>query len=371
MPLSRLSLLMGPSVPPAVVPQQSIPYRPQPRPSGPGAIASVRSCSYLSFPARVSPNFNPSYPPTPLQSEDPTTHPAFSLLPRLSRIVFFLLAWFHLGAARLSGTFPTDDTLRRRGGATVLVLGLILGPLLMIPSGTGGSAPGPAEPPVQSSSSRAAPAWVDSVRSTLPLARLRSLKRSVLHYPARPPVPDSLLEVSSGFGPRWHPVTGRSDHHTGVDLAVPQGTPVRPPGKGVVTAVGVDSLNGRYLRIDHDPLGYVSTLAHLRRLAVRPGDTVRVGQTVATAGQTGRATGPHLHFEVRRSGQPVDPSDLYREYRALRDRFDRNAQRMDRRLRRAVRRARSAPDTAEVPAEVHLARLRGRLREQMTLPPAR
>lgn len=94
--------------------------------------------------------------------------------------------------------------------------------------------------------------------------------------------------------------------HTGLDLAAPPGIPVLAAGAGVAQVVDSPTGYGLHVVIDHG--GGVSTLyGHLMEVAVRPGQPVRRGQVIGWVGSTGMSTGPHLHFEVRQKGQPVDP----------------------------------------------------------------
>ena len=116
--------------------------------------------------------------------------------------------------------------------------------------------------------------------------------------------------VSSPFGFRKHPVLGRRRLHKGVDIAVPIGTPVKSIQSGKVTFVGSDGVNGRFMRVDHGH-GLTSTYCHLDRATVRQGQFVNRAQPIAASGNTGRSTGPHLHFQVELGGTPVDP-DLFR-----------------------------------------------------------
>ena len=117
---------------------------------------------------------------------------------------------------------------------------------------------------------------------------------------------DGRQRLSSGFGYREHPVLGRRRLHKGVDVAVPVGTPVRSAQRGEVVFVGADGVNGRYLRIDHGH-GLTTTYCHLDGQQVRRGQAVDRGQVVATSGNSGRSTGPHLHFQLELGGTPVDP----------------------------------------------------------------
>ena len=116
-----------------------------------------------------------------------------------------------------------------------------------------------------------------------------------------------VSRVTSEFGYRSDPFTGQTKGHTGIDIAVPTGTPVRAALPGVVTTAAYNAGGyGYYVMIDHGN-GMVTLYAHNSKLLVRAGDTVETGDIVSLSGSTGRSTGPHLHFEVRVDGQRVNP----------------------------------------------------------------
>ena len=114
--------------------------------------------------------------------------------------------------------------------------------------------------------------------------------------------------LSSRFGWRkHHPILRRPAFHAGIDWAAPSGTPVRAAADGEVVAVRSNYGGyGNYLKIDH-AAGIESAYAHLADFAVEPGERVRRGEIIGRVGRTGRATGPHLHFELHVAGQPIDP----------------------------------------------------------------
>lgn len=112
--------------------------------------------------------------------------------------------------------------------------------------------------------------------------------------------------VSSEFGMRHHPITGVDKMHNGVDVAAPAGTPIRSAASGVVSFAGNRGGYGLLVIVDHGD-GVETRYAHQQQLDVRAGDRVEAGQVLGAVGATGLATGPHLHFEVRRDGNPVDP----------------------------------------------------------------
>jgi len=138
--------------------------------------------------------------------------------------------------------------------------------------------------------------------------------------PASPPRYESGLSAPShwpldgrGVVTRGQVSPGvRDETHTGLDIAVPVGTPIRASGGGVVAEVGQDAEYGRYVMLAH-PNQYETLYGHASRLLVVIGDTVQAGQVIALSGSTGRSTGPHLHFEVRRSGRAVDPRTIVKE----------------------------------------------------------
>ena len=123
--------------------------------------------------------------------------------------------------------------------------------------------------------------------------------------PTTMPVP--MGYYSSNYGYRLDPFTGRQTFHTGVDLIAPPGTPVVAAAGGVVSNVAFVSEYGNIVDVDHDN-GLTSRYAHLSKSLVRVGDVVMKGQNIAQVGSTGRATGPHLHFEVREKGIPLNPN---------------------------------------------------------------
>ncbi len=118
---------------------------------------------------------------------------------------------------------------------------------------------------------------------------------------------EKSYRISSRFNPkRIHPVTGRVAPHNGTDFATPTGTKVLSIGDGVVTRTGNHPFAGRYIDIQHGGQ-YKTRYLHLHKLLARRGESIRRGQTIALSGNSGRSTGPHLHFELHIQGRPVDP----------------------------------------------------------------
>jgi murein DD-endopeptidase MepM/ murein hydrolase activator NlpD len=115
--------------------------------------------------------------------------------------------------------------------------------------------------------------------------------------------------LTSPFGWRYDPISGARRHHAAIDLAAPQGTPVRAAMEGRVSALGFNATYGNFVIISH-PGNYQSMYAHLHNVSVRRGDQVRQGAQIGTVGSTGYSTGPHLHFAIYRSGRAVNPLDF-------------------------------------------------------------
>ena len=112
--------------------------------------------------------------------------------------------------------------------------------------------------------------------------------------------------IASPFGPRVQPIIGASTFHPGVDIAVSQGTPIKAAGDGVVRMAGPNGGYGNFTLIDHGG-GLATGYGHQSRIAVSVGQQVSTGQVIGYVGSTGTSTGPHLHWEVRVNGSPVNP----------------------------------------------------------------
>lgn len=130
--------------------------------------------------------------------------------------------------------------------------------------------------------------------------------RSARKFLMRTPINGARL--TSNFGYRVHPISGFTKLHEGVDFGAPIGTPVYSAGDGVITRAGIAGGYGNVVDIDHGG-GWSTRYGHLSRFAagLSVGDRVRQGQTIAFSGNTGRSTGPHLHFEIRKNGTPLNP----------------------------------------------------------------
>lgn len=112
--------------------------------------------------------------------------------------------------------------------------------------------------------------------------------------------------VSSDFGIRRHPVLKTVKHHGGIDLAAPKDSPIRAIRDGTVVFADPYGSYGNFIVISHGG-SYTSHYGHCASIQVRTGQKIRAGQVIGTVGSTGRVTGPHLHFEIRKDGAPQDP----------------------------------------------------------------
>lgn len=125
-------------------------------------------------------------------------------------------------------------------------------------------------------------------------------------------LPIHVTNIGSGFGWRTDPIAGVQAMHEGIDFIADPGTRVIAAAGGVVLSAEFHPQYGNLIEIDHGN-NFVSRYAHLSRLLVRPGQVVKRGQEIAASGNTGRSTGPHLHFEVRYKGVPQNPARFLRQ----------------------------------------------------------
>lgn len=112
--------------------------------------------------------------------------------------------------------------------------------------------------------------------------------------------------ITDGFGNRRDPFTGLRAYHDGLDLSARRGTPIVAPADGVVVFAGRKGGMGRMIRVSHG-FGFQTVYGHLDTILVEPGQDVRRGEEIGNVGNTGRSTGPHLHYEVRKDGRSVNP----------------------------------------------------------------
>ncbi len=136
------------------------------------------------------------------------------------------------------------------------------------------------------------------------------------HIPSIRPV--DLGWLSSRFGFRRDPFTGRDTFHRGLDFSTPVGTPVRVTGDGVVASVQTQRGFGKVIKVDHGN-GVTTLYAHLDRILVKQGQKVARGDLIAHSGNSGRSSAPHLHYEIRLAGRPVNPLSYILDSYAARD----------------------------------------------------
>jgi len=148
------------------------------------------------------------------------------------------------------------------------------------------------------------------------IEELNALKKDVRQrldylasYPSSWPTKGRL---TSGFGERPSPFTGRLEFHAGIDIANRTGTQIMAAGKGTVTFAGYKKGYGYFVTVDHG-YGFTTNYAHLSQILVEAGQKVEKGEVIAKMGNTGRSTGPHLHFEILKGGEPVDPLQYLQE----------------------------------------------------------
>jgi len=146
-----------------------------------------------------------------------------------------------------------------------------------------------------------------ALETRLDAAAITSSVRMVMltQIPSGSPVQHA--RISSGYGKRKHPVTGKMKFHRGQDFAVNIGTPVYAPADGVVEVVRPSNKgSGNFLRLQH-VYGFSSSYSHLQKFKVQSGDFVQKGDLIGYSGNSGLSSGPHLHYEVRFVGRPLNP----------------------------------------------------------------
>lgn len=142
-------------------------------------------------------------------------------------------------------------------------------------------------------------------------AQAKERSEKLAHTPSIKPVPKTALKydlkLMSGFGMRIHPILKIKRMHTGIDFTCPTGTHIVATANGVVSRIEYSKTGyGKHVYIDHG-FGYVTLYGHMNTIDVEEGDTVKRGQKIGTVGSTGTSTGPHVHYEVRYHGKPINP----------------------------------------------------------------
>lgn len=140
---------------------------------------------------------------------------------------------------------------------------------------------------------------------------------SMAYLPALRPVVKGVL--SSDFGMRTHPILKYRRYHEGVDISAPRGTPVYATADGIVRFAGRNGGYGNVVYLNHH-YGFETRYGHLNKFVVRNGQIVKRGEKIGEIGSTGLSNAPHLHYEVRYNGQPVDPKNYYFDDQILNER---------------------------------------------------
>ncbi|HYA02293.1 MAG TPA: M23 family metallopeptidase [Syntrophobacteria bacterium] len=135
---------------------------------------------------------------------------------------------------------------------------------------------------------------------------MREQRNRLDYTPSIIPVDSDTYSFSSGFGWRQNPFTGKREFHSGLDISDSEGTPIIAPANGVVLETGASKLMGMYLRLDHGR-GCTTSYAHLARFNVKPGDKVKRGQVLGLLGNTGKSSGPHVHYRIDVNHKMVNP----------------------------------------------------------------
>jgi len=191
---------------------------------------------------------------------------------------------------------------RRSEAATKAIRKLGLNPNTLLANVTDGTAMG--GPYLRLATSRDGSLDPRFERLGVSLARMDALERGMAGIPQVQPA--SMKFISSGFGYRADPFNGRAAFHAGLDFKGPVGAPIVAAAKGRIKFAGIRHGYGKCIEIDHGN-GLTTRYAHMSRFAARIGQAVEAGDVIGAIGSTGRSTGPHLHFEVRVRGRPVNP----------------------------------------------------------------
>jgi murein DD-endopeptidase MepM/ murein hydrolase activator NlpD len=138
----------------------------------------------------------------------------------------------------------------------------------------------------------------------------KQLKQNKILYQDIPAIEPVEGPITSGFGMRFHPILHVWRMHDGIDILADVGTPVHSPGDGVVDFVGLDDGYGLTVKIDHG-FGYSTLYGHLSKANVKEGEKVKRGDVIAYTGDSGLATGPHLHYEVEHDGVRLNPEEFF------------------------------------------------------------
>lgn len=141
---------------------------------------------------------------------------------------------------------------------------------------------------------------------------VKNKSQMLASIPAIQPIANKDLKyIASGFGWRIHPIYKTEKMHSGMDFTAPVGTPIHATGNGVVGKIEYDGRGyGNNVIVNHG-WGFESLYGHMSKIVVRPGQKITRGDLLGYVGSTGASTGPHLHYEVRKGGNPVNPANFY------------------------------------------------------------
>jgi murein DD-endopeptidase MepM/ murein hydrolase activator NlpD len=144
------------------------------------------------------------------------------------------------------------------------------------------------------------------------IVKLAESKNEMLSsIPAIQPIHNKNLKImTSGYGNRIDPIYKTTKFHAGIDFAAPTGTKIYATGKGTVMLAGSEGAYGQSVVLDHG-FGYQSRYAHMSKVAVKAGQKVKRGDLIGYVGNTGKSTGPHLHYEVVKGGQRINPINFF------------------------------------------------------------
>ncbi len=222
----------------------------------------------------------------------------------LARVSASLDKIAHRQAAALTDLEEHVDSKARRIRSVLSDLGVSVPPL-QSHGGVGGPFV-PMKPPKPGASAFDRQLY----RINVARAHIDRYQRTLLSVPVRKPVTGEV-DMSSPFGVRADPFNGRAAMHTGIDLRGDMGEPVHATANGKVTIAGREGGYGNMVELDHGN-GLSSRYGHLSAIEVKVGQQVRIGQEIGRIGSTGRSTGPHLHYETRINGDPVNPQKFLR-----------------------------------------------------------
>jgi murein DD-endopeptidase MepM/ murein hydrolase activator NlpD len=209
-------------------------------------------------------------------------------------------------ATALNGLEESFDAKARRMRSVLVDLGLDIAKLPSVPAPT--ATGGPFVPVGAKSDGSAFERQL--YRINLARSQVEQLQYTLITVPIRRPLAGDV-DQTSGFGVRMDPFVRALAMHTGLDMRANMGEPVRATAAGKVVSAGWSGGYGKMVEVDHGN-GLSTRYGHLSAIDVSEGQTIRVGQIVGKVGSTGRSTGPHLHYETRIDGDPVDPQKFLR-----------------------------------------------------------